>query len=186
VLKTSDNPLQRYPEDRSIERDSGNWYVAHTKSRQEKALARDLTGLEIGYYLPMTEKRVRRRDNNKIRKSQIVLFPNYVSVAIYSDEAFEKIYATRRVVKIIPVTFQDQFVSDLQQVAQVLNAGSEVEFVHTFQPGEKVNIIDGPMMGLSGTVNRNKGKTSFVIRVEMFQQAVSVEVDEMYLETVIS
>ena len=40
------------------------WWVAHTRSRQEKALARYLLPLGIPFYVPQQEKRIRREGRN--------------------------------------------------------------------------------------------------------------------------
>lgn len=80
-MRMDENPLPRYPEGRDLQADTGMWVVAHLKSRQEKAFAQDLMREGIPYYLPLVEKRTRRRDNGKWRKSILPLFPGYVAVA---------------------------------------------------------------------------------------------------------
>ena len=66
MLKLSENPPIMWPEEKSICDFSGLWWVAHTKSRNEKALAQDLIRKDINYFLPMNWK-VHRRRGRKIR-----------------------------------------------------------------------------------------------------------------------
>jgi transcription antitermination factor NusG len=181
MLKLNDNPVCRYPEGRSLDDDLGRWTVAYVKSRQEKALASDLARRGVPYFLPMTEKRVRRRDNGKIRKSVIPLFPGYVSIALPGSE-WNLAYGTHRVVRLIPVEEQAAFVRELRQVERLLEARAMIEPAPAFSPGQPVRVHSGPMMGLEGEVVRQQGETLFIIRVHLFQQAVKVELDEAYLE----
>ena len=47
MLKESENPPLFWPEVESVGDFTGQWWVAHTKSRNEKALAHDLINREI-------------------------------------------------------------------------------------------------------------------------------------------
>ena len=61
MLKLSDNPPILYPEYETIEEIEGQWWVAKTKSRNEKALAQALLHMEIPYFLPLRQKVYKRR-----------------------------------------------------------------------------------------------------------------------------
>ncbi|MCX7933983.1 MAG: hypothetical protein N3A66_01835 [Planctomycetota bacterium] len=181
MLRCSENPPARYPPDRPLEADLGSWRVARVKSRQEKALAHDLMRLEIPYYLPLYEKRVRRRDNRKIRKTILPLFPGYLAFALPGSDR-SAIYGTNRVTKIIEVAEQALFVKELAQIKQTLEAGVPVTLISRLQAGQKVRIREGPLQGLEGEVVRQRDVARFIIRVHLFRQAVALEIDEAYLE----
>lgn len=183
MLRIDDNPVARYPEFKPLEEDLGCWSVAHVKSRQEKAFAHDLVRAGIPYYMymPLVEKRTRRRDNNKIRKSLLPLFPGYIAIALPWDER-DQAYKTHRLANMIPVEDQALFVKELDSIRQALESECRVELAPTFQPGQPVRVTDGPMLGMEGEVVQHRGETMFVIRVNMFQQAIKVELDETYLE----
>ncbi|MCB2141394.1 transcription termination/antitermination NusG family protein [bacterium] len=129
MLRLTDNPISRYPKDRPLDEDLGRWAVAHIKSRQEKAFAADLFNADVPYYLPLIENRTRRRDNGKIRKSLLPLFPGYVAMALDQDTK-SRIYATNRVVSIVQVADQRQFVDELLQVQRAIDGNMKV----TLQP----------------------------------------------------
>ena len=63
MLKVNENPPIIWPAEKSVYDFTGFWWVAHTKSRNEKALAHDLIRKEISYFLPMTwmNRRIRGR-----------------------------------------------------------------------------------------------------------------------------
>lgn len=183
MLRKSDNPPARYPEGRDLSHEDAPWAAVYVKSRQEKALARDLIRLDIPYYLPLITHTTRRRDNNKPRKTILPLFPGYMAFAAPPDR-WDDVYQTHRISTLIPVHDQQQFVKELQQVQRVLESNLEVNLAPTYSPGERVRVKEGALQGLNGSVARAKGKTLFLINVTMFQQAVQVEVDEMDLEKV--
>ena len=56
MLKVNENPPLIWPQAESIRQFPGQWWVAHTKSRNEKALAHDLMAKNVSYFLPMTWK----------------------------------------------------------------------------------------------------------------------------------
>ena len=53
MLRLCDNPTMLPDGIASVADLQGRWWVAHTRARAEKALARDLQGRGIGYFLPM-------------------------------------------------------------------------------------------------------------------------------------
>lgn len=183
MLRVDENPLARYPEGRPLEADTGNWVVAHLKSRQEKAFAHDLVREGIPYYLPMVEKRTRRRDNGKLRKSILPLFPGYVAVAA-PEGLWEELYKRHRLSSLIPVTLQEEFTQELLKIHRVLASTEKVETAPLFSEGQRVRVKAGPLMGLEGEVVSYQGETMFLLRVSMFQQAVRVEIEDAYLEAI--
>ena len=76
MLKVDENPPITWPQEQSISDFTGVWWVAHTKSRNEKALAHDLIRKDINYFLPMSWK-VHRRRGRKIL-SLLPLFGGYL------------------------------------------------------------------------------------------------------------
>lgn len=181
--RLSNNPPARYPFDRPIEAEEGNWVVAHLKSRQEKAFAGDLFQAGISYYMPLLEKRSRRRDNGKIRKSIVPLFPGYVAVAI-PEKGWNILYDRQRVANLIPVIDQHEFTQELCQVYRVLESSQKVDLAPIFSDGQPVRVKEGPMMGLEGVVKEYRGESMFLIRVSMFHQSVRLEIEDSYLEAI--
>ena len=57
---------------------SGVWWVAHTKPRNEKALALDLRALDIVIYLPLHHRVTRSRNTGRITRSIVPVFTGYL------------------------------------------------------------------------------------------------------------
>ena len=177
----TDNPISRYPKDRPLDEDLGRWAVVHVRSRQEQAFAHDLFDWNVPYYFPMVLTRTRRRDNGKVRKSLLPLFPGYVAISM-NQETKSRIYATNRIVSIIPVADQRQFVDELLQVQRAINGNMKVALQPSFTAAQPVRIRSGPLAGLKGEVAQCGCKMIFVVWVHMFQRAVRVELDEADIE----
>ncbi len=171
----------RWPMDRSLEQDLGCWRVAYTKPRNEKALARDCQRMGVAYFLPLYEKRSRRRDNNKPRKSIVPLFSSYLPF-VDRDEGKYKLCETGRLVHVLPVLDQEGFVRDMAQVWQAVTSGAPLDLVQTIAVGQKLRIRTGPMEGAVGVVRQVRGRYRLLLNVEMFQMAVSVELDRSDVE----
>lgn len=178
MKRVDENPPPRYP-DRRIHESEGTWWIAKIKPRQEKALAFDLIRHEIEYYLPMYTKVVRRRDNNKPRKSVLPLFPGYISFCTPIVGGENKLYATRRVVRVVEVRHQRRFMDELEQIYYTLDLGialAPFEPPRDYAPGEMVEVRSGPLRGIRGSVVRIAAGHKLVLSVEgLGRAAVSVD-----------
>ncbi len=174
MLSVSKNPPIIWPEVESIGLFTGRWWVAHTKSRNEKALAHDLIGKGISYFLPMSWK-VSRKSRRTI-KSLLPLFSGYLFFC--GDESHcTEIKRTDRVANIIEVIDQQKFLGELVQIERVLQAGEPIVPHNYIKAGQKCHVIAGPLMGLQGIVVTARGAARLVLQVDMLGQAASVEID---------
>jgi transcriptional antiterminator RfaH len=165
----------------SIRDFSGQWWVAHTKSRNEKALAHDLIHRNISYFLPMSWK-VRRRSRRTIR-SLLPLFSGYLFFCGEEDQRLE-LLRTDRVANLIEVEDQEKLLSELVQFEQALRAGAPMKAYRYIKTGQQCRVIAGPLLGLQGVVVKTKGAARLVLQVDMLGQAASVEIDIDMIETV--
>ncbi len=180
MLKVSDNPPTTWPEGGSIADFVGEWWVAHTKSRNEKALAHDLIRREISYFLPMSWN-VRRKSRRTIR-SLLPLFAGYLFCCGKEGDRLE-LLRTDRVANVIEVTDQEQFVKELLQIEQALRAGVPLTPHKYVKKGQKCRVTAGPLLGLEGVVTQTRGAMRLVLQVDMLGQAASVEIDLDMIET---
>jgi len=148
------------------------WWVAHVRSRQEKALARNLFPLEIPFYLPQREKRIRRAGRAFV--SYIPLFPGYLffrgSVAQRSAALRSKL-----IVKVLEVTDQGLLEGELLQIRRLQETGADLVPFHDLVPGDPVRVVDGPFKGYTGVVLRARGKVRLLVSISMLRQVVAVE-----------
>jgi len=174
MLKESENPPIIWPEVESIRDFTGLWWVAHTKSRNEKALAHDLVGKNISYFLPMTW-RIWRRSHRTMR-SLLPLFSGYLFFCGKEDQRIE-LLRTNRVANLIEVNDQQKLLDELVQIDHALRAGAPLTPHKYIKAGKRCKVIAGPFIGLEGIVVRTKKATRLVLQVDMLGQASSVEID---------
>lgn len=180
-MNVSENPPIIWPEVESIRLFSGQWWVAHTKSRNEKALAHDLIGRNISYFLPMSWK-VRRKSRRTI-KSLLPLFSGYLFFCGDENQRTE-LLRTDRVANLLEVKDQEKLLNELVQIERVLHTGVPLVPHKYIQVGQKCRVIAGPLMGLQGIVVKTKGEMRLVLQVDMLGQSASVEIDIDLIELV--
>jgi len=181
LLNVNENPPVVWPEVESIREFTGRWWVAHTKSRNEKALAHDLISRNISYFLPMTWK-VRRKSHRTI-KSLLPLFSGYLFFCGEDDQRTE-LKKTDRVANLIEVKDQERLLDELVQIERVLQTGVPLVPHKYIKVGQKCRVLAGPLMGLQGIVVTTKSQTRLVLQVDMLGQAASVEIDIDMIESI--
>jgi len=174
LLKANENPPAIWPEGESIRYFTGLWWVAHTKSRNEKVLAHDLISKNISYFLPMTWK-VQRRSQRTIR-SLLPLFSGYLFFCGEENERLETL-RTNRVANLIEVKDQQKLLNELLQIEQALTAGAPLTPYKYIKTGQRCKVIAGPLLDLNGVVVTTKNDTRLVLQIDMLGQAASVEID---------
>src|SRR5207248_10135983 len=154
------------------------WWVIHTRPRAEKNLARKLLAHRLGFFLPTRHQTW--RSNGRLFGSHLPLFPGYVFLhARPEDRGY--VLSTRMVANFLPVPDQDELTEDLQRVHRILSAGLPVEHQLALPPGTPVEVVDGVLQGLTGTVVRSGRRTGVYIQVRLIGQGVLVELDPRLL-----
>lgn len=173
MLKAKDNPPIIWPEDKELSEFEGTWWVAHTKSRNEKALAWQMQKHGISYFLPMSEKVTRSR--GRTIRSVLPLFTGYVFFC-GSDEERIKVLQTNRVANIITVTDQRRLVEDMTPIARLLVKGEQLVPHNYIKSGQKCRVIAGALMGTEGIAVKVDQQMRLVLQVDILGQATSVEI----------
>jgi transcription termination/antitermination protein NusG len=180
VLKESENPPMAWPADKTLSAFSGQWWVAHTKSRNEKALANELVRKNVSYFLPMRWKTSYSK-GRKLR-SLLPLFGGYLFFCGEERERIE-VLKTNRVANCIEVKNQARLVSELSQIERAINAGVDLTPHDYIKVGQRCRVTGGPLAGLAGIVIKSSTAARLVLQVDMLGQAASVEIDTDLLET---
>jgi len=181
LLKENENPPIAYPDDTPVTEFPGSWWVAHTKSRNEKALAQDLIARDIRYFLPMTLS-VSRRTHRTV-KSMLPLFTGYLFFSGTEEQRIE-VLRTHRVANIIDVADQGAFVREIAQIDQALRLGAPLCTHQYIKKGQWCRVIAGPLLGLEGIVQEVRGATRLILQIEILGQAASVEIDMDMIEQI--
>jgi len=160
---------------------AARWFVAHTRPRQEKALARYLYSRRIGYFAPQYTRRDPRRSARE--GSCIPLFSGYVFV--HADDAGRlECLQSNRVAAALKVVDQAGLLADLRRVKRLIDSRLPLYPEERLAPGRRVRIVCGPLAGLEGVVEGRVGRLRFTVGVEFIHQGVSVEVDARALEPI--
>ena len=182
AYRLEENPPITFPDHVLESEQNGElWWVAHTKSRREKVLAKLLLREGIGYFLPLVRKRFRRHGRTRI--SIVPLFSGYVFLKGSRIDRYRAL-RTDHVASTIEVFDQDRLTSELRQIKAALCLDAPLELFPFVEGGKRVRIVEGPFTGLEGMVQRRKGADRLILSVEAIQQAVSLEIDADWVEPV--
>lgn len=167
-------PEQLFEEPAEQGSDQEQWWVLHTRPRAEKSLARRLFARSVSFFLPLYENTRRRR--GRLLTSHLPLFPGYVFLRGDRQARLEAL-ETNLIARCIPVVDQLQLQADLTRVHHLMASGLPMTPEQHLEPGDSVEITDGPLAGLHGKViQRGKG-LKFYVQVNFLQQGASVEID---------
>lgn len=158
------------------------WWAIFTRSRHEKALARELERFDIPFFLPLVirENRIRSR----IVEVYWPLFGGYVFMFGRDDERVRSL-STNRVATVLAVPDQWQLRNDLKQLNRLIELDAPLTIERRLMPGRRVRIKSGPMRGLEGVVTQRRGgQRRLLVAVEFIQHGVSVEIDDFMVEPV--
>lgn len=181
MLKASENPPLVWPEEKSICDFQGDWWVAHTKARNEKALAHQLVQRDVSYFLPMHWKVSKSR--GRTIRSLLPLFPGYLFFCGDDDDRLE-VLKTNRTANILPVQDQQLLVDELAPIETVLQLGKTVLPHDYVKVGQKCRVTAGPLMGTEGIVVETPKEMRLVLQVDMLGQAASVEIAADMIEKI--
>lgn len=157
------------------------WHVLHTRSRQEKSLARTLHAAGIEYYLPVVN-RVRFYGHRK-RTVTVPLFSNYLFVNGPLEVAYFAT-STQRVANVIPVLDQKGFVSDLEQIRRALSGGADLSPYRYLEIGLRVRVTSGPFRDIEGLIENHHQPDRLILQIDTLGRAASLEIDASLLELV--
>lgn len=166
----------------SVETDS-KWYAIYTRSRFEKKLYGALCRSPFEAFLPLIKQH--RVWSDRIKLVQVPLLPSYVFVRI-SKNQFHHLYGFPGLVRIISFGGQASEIKE-QEIAlmrSIVNHGFSVQSTASYETGDKVRIVRGPLRGWEGCVQSIKGKSRVIFHITSIQQSLSVEIEMGDLEKV--
>lgn len=178
---TGASPAEAIPDDLP-----GHWWVAHTRPRQEKALARDFQSLGVFHYLPLCRRATRSRNTGRISRSLVPMFPGYVFFN-GTDQQRHRVLRTNRIANTLEVVYQRQFIAELRQIQKALNANAGFERHGLVKVGDWARVVAGPLTGVEGIVCKHLKHLSgfrLALNVRILSQSVSVEVSPDRVERI--
>lgn len=174
ILSAADSP-SLFPEAPA----GSNWFVLHTRSRQEKAVADALRALNTWCFLPLlNHTRVYR--GRKIQV-QLPLIPSYVFMKGQPEEAYQ-LDRNNRLANIIPVTNQARLEWELGNIRRAIDAHIALDPYPYLRKGIRAEVRSGPLRGTQGIIEDRTKLTRLILQVDMLGRAVSLELDGALLE----
>jgi len=164
VLKLADNPPVLTPGVDALSELEGRWWVAHTKARNEKALAWDLLRHGIGYFLPM-RCRVFFSGGRK-RRGMAPLFTSYVFFCGDLEDRYTAM------------------TTKLTAIESALAGDAELEPYPGPAIGRRCRIVGGPFDGLEGVVVERARRARLVLQVGLLGQGAAMEIEADLLEPI--
>jgi transcription antitermination factor NusG len=157
--------------------DSKNWHVIYTRSRAEKKVLAELDKQRIESFLPLQKKLRRWKDRKKWVETPLISGYCFVNI---SRKEYDRVLQTDNVV--CYVTFEGKAaVVPSAQVESLKKMTRQSDFEvnvsqNNYKPGQKVEIVAGPMVGMQGELVKCKNRERFILRIEQINTVFSVEV----------
>lgn len=169
-----------------------NWYVIHTYSGYEDAVAKNLRqrieslGMENKIFNVIVPKEKKIKVKNGKRKTvEEKIYPGYVLVEmIVDDESWYVVRNTPRVTGFlgsgtVPIPVSKKDIDDLFRRMEV----QEPEFQMDFEIGAPVKVMDGPFKGFDGKISEiDKDRGKVKVLVNIFGRDTPVELDPLQIK----
>jgi transcription antitermination factor NusG len=152
-----------------------NWFALFVRTKYERTVDKTLNDKGYETYVPCCA--VRRKWADRIKTAQVPLFPNYVFCRFDPAHRFP-IVSTPEVYSVVgagktPTPIPDE---EIAAIRRVVLSGTGIIASSTFEPGEPVVVVSGPLRGLQGTVVRVRNEWRLVVMVSLLQRGVATEI----------
>jgi transcriptional antiterminator NusG len=161
------------------------WLVFYTKSRHEKKVRDFLTKRGFNVFLPM--QTVMRQWSDRKRKVEVPLFNSYIFV-FESEDKIQQILQAPGISWNIrhndkPAVLRHD---EIEIIQRFLSSGFFVETgsAQSLTVGDTVEVIDGALKGLRGSIIHSSAGDKFSILLESIQQNIIVTVDPVALRII--
>lgn len=155
------------------------WFVAHTKPRREKKLARHCQRQGIAATLPCYNLAHKYRGKTVVFQKPI--FPGYVFLQLEAGQK-ASLRNNDHVANLLEVFDQETFQRQLEDILRALETDLEVRLSPSIGEGLRVRIKSGPLRGLEGWVEHRYGPAMVLLRLDFIRQAAIVKLDAELLE----
>ncbi len=165
------------------------WLAIHSKPRQEAIAEENLIRQGFEVYCPKIQ--IERKKKGKRVRVIEALFPRYLFVRFEpGHDCTASISYTRGVAQIVRFGRELTIVSD--EIIRFLkssanhSSGLHVELMPEFKKGDRVSVIDGPFMGLSGVFHKNNAEERIIILLNVLGGAnrVALQGEQVVLAAV--
>jgi transcriptional antiterminator RfaH len=156
-----------------------NWYLVHTKPRQEGIALENLQRQGYACYLPVLPV-------EKVRKGQMVLleeplFPRYLFIQLglgLEAKSWSPIRSTLGVSTLVRFGMEPAKVdSELIDALRAHESEIKQSPQKLFEVGQKVVVTHGPFAGVEGIFQMRDGQQRVMVLIELMSKSVPLKVD---------
>lgn len=156
------------------------WYLVHTKPRQEICAQQNLEQQGYECYLPLLHKEKVRR--GALTLTSEALFPRYLFIRLgagLTSKSWAPIRSTKGVSRLVafgtePAKISNDLVLALQAAQQGEAAAAPVE--RAFVPGQRVQLVEGAFAGIEGIFLETDGERRVMVLIEMLSKPIPIAV----------
>ena len=154
-----------------------NWYLIHTKIRQERVALENLERQGFECYLPQISIEKLRRGSLQV--VQEALFPRYLFIRLgtgMESQSWSPIRSTLGVSRLVtfgqtPAKIRDDLVAEIRAHTDA----AAVQSRH-FEPGQQVIVTDGPFEGLEAIYQMTDGEGRVMVLLNLLSKEVKMSV----------
>ncbi len=159
---------------------SQEWYAIRVKSRCEKMVSDQLQQKGYEQFLPMYWSR--RLWSDRVKVLQLPLFTGY----LFCRFDIEKRLAILRTTGVVNIVGKGRVAvpvdpQQLEDVRLAVTCGQNVKPWASLEVGQRVRVELGPLRGVVGALVRYKNESQLILRVDLMQRAMAVEVAENWV-----
>ena len=154
-----------------------NWYLIHTKIRQERVALENLERQGFACFLPLIRAKKLRR--GALQVVQKPLFPRYLFIRLgtgLESQSWAPIRSTVGVSRLVtfgqtPAKIEDELIAQLQ-----VKTDSAEEQLRHFEPGEQVVVTDGPFVGVEAIYQMADAEGRVMVLLKILSKQVKMSV----------
>jgi transcription antitermination factor NusG len=148
------------------------WIAIQSRPKHERIVAAHLRYRGYEEFLPTYESGLQKEVGNRLRP----LFPGYLFCKFSPVNSGGSIVTVPGVVRILgyagnPCKVDEE---DIAALRGIMNYCPDRKPIQYLEPGSRVRIVRGPLIGLTGTLTRPPHNDVLVVSVEMLKRAVAV------------
>ena len=159
---------------------SDRWYAIHTRYRHELCVSELLASK--GYSILYPSYKAVRKWKRRSAVVRMPLFPGYIFCRL-DVQGRLPVLMTPGVVRIVgagktPVPVDDR---EIRSIETAMQADAHSQPYPYLRPGRQVEIPEGPLRGLTGTIVSMKNNYRMVVSVTLLQRSMAVEIEAHWL-----
>ena len=160
--------------------DSTAWFALHVKPRHEKSVAQTLRTKGYEEFLPLFTGKQRWSD--RVKKVVKPLFPRYTFCRFDPNHRLP-ILKTPGVLEVVGFGRGPEPVDppQIEAIRAIVESGLPAEPFPSIEVGEKVRVMEGPLRGLEGVLQRYRDLDRLIVSVTLLQRSVAVEIERDWI-----